>query len=149
MNNFSFLLIRLAIIAIIICALYVNVFLLYECVVFPESIIENISGYLNRFVTLRDVLPRHGAVGYIDGLDDDELSTPGKKYSLDEELPTQRIYLAQYALSPVILVRSLDYQLVVGNFINPPPDLEMYRKMGLVPLRDFGNGIIMFKRELR
>ena len=95
------------------------------------------------------MLPGHGAVGYIDGLADDELSTPRQKYSLDEELPTARIYLAQYALAPVILVRSLDHKLVVGNFISPPPDLEIYRKMGLVPLRDFGNGIIIFKREFR
>lgn len=153
--------------SLIITALFVNVHALVEKIMFPEKTVQAISGYLNRFATLRDVLPRHGAVGYIDGLADDELSTPREKYSLDKELPTTRtylaqyalspdkelpmtrVYLAQYALSPVILVRSLDYQFVVGNFIAPPADLEMYRKMGLVPFKDFGNGIIMFKRELR
>jgi hypothetical protein len=82
-------------------------------------------------------LPGRGVVGYIsDDLDNEEYSMPRK-------------YLAEYSLLPVILVRSMDYPLIVGNFRNPAPDLEAYRKQGLIPIRDFGNGIVIFKRESR
>ena len=137
MNNINSSRLQLAIIAIIICALSVNVYGLFESIVFPEKIQQHISGYLNRFLSVQPLLPGRGVVGYIsDDLDNEEHSMPRK-------------YLAEYALLPVILVRSMDYPLIVGNFRNPAPDLEAYRKQGLIPIRDFGNGIVIFKRESR
>ena len=137
MNNRSSSRLQLAIIAIIICALSVNIYGLFEDIVFPEKIQQHISGYLNRFISVQPFLPRRGVVGYIsDDLDNAEHSMPRK-------------YLAEYSLLPVMLVRSMDYPLIVGNFRNPAPDLEVYRKQGLIPIRDFGNGIVIFKRESR
>ena len=130
---------QLAILAIILCALSINGYVLIENIRFPKEkiIIGNTSEYLERFLTLRQVLPKRGVVGYIS---DD---------TTDEDIFAPRKYLAQYSLAPVILARSLDCSLVVGNFRNHPPDFESYRKMGLTPLRDFGNGVILFTREVR
>ena len=130
---------QLAILAIIVCGVSFNGYVLIENIRFPKEkiIIMDISGYLNRFLTLRQFMPKRGVVGY---LSDD---------SADEDISTPRKYLAQYSLAPVILARSLDYSLVVGNFRNRPPDFEPYRKMGLIPLRDFGNGVVLFAREFK
>ena len=130
---------QLAILAIIMCGLSFNGYVLIENIRFPKEkiIIGNTSEYLERFLTLRQVLPKRGVVGYIS---DD---------TTDEGISTPRKYLAQYSLAPVILARSLDRSLVVGNFRNRPSDLELYRKMGLIPLRDFGNGVVLFTREFK
>lgn len=137
MNNFSSPRIRLAMLSIIICALLINCYVLIENIRFPEKTRQNISKYDKRFIRLRQLLPRHGVIGYIS---DDE-------HEGDQDFADSRIFLAQYYLSPVILVRSLDYSLIVGNFLNHTPDLDTYRKQGLIPLQDFGNGVVLFKRE--
>jgi len=160
MNNRSFSRIQLAVIAIIVCALFVNIFWLFECIFFPERISEDISGEINRFITVRPLLPGRGIVGYIsDDLTAEEIERAKEEIAgtkvtkeiartkINEEISTIRIYIAQYALSPVILVRSLHYPLIVGNFRHSNPDLDIYRKQGLIPVRDFGNGVVLFKRE--
>jgi hypothetical protein len=105
----------------------------------PEKTRQDISNYENRFVNLRQLLPSRGVTGYIS---DDENED-------DQEFIDSRIYLAQYSLSPVILVRSLDYSLIVGNFLDHTPDFEIYRKQGLIPIKDFGNGIVLFRRDFQ
>jgi hypothetical protein len=136
-NKFNIYRFQLALLAIIVCALSVNVYGLFQSIVFPEKIRQHISGYLSRFSAVQPLLPGRGVVGYIsDDLENEDHSMPRK-------------YVAEYALLPVILVRSIDYPLIVGNFRNPVPDLEAYRKQGLVPVRDFGNGVVLFKREHR
>jgi hypothetical protein len=125
----------IVIISVIIFSLFANGSILIESIVFPERLTTDISSYEGRFLVLRQALPRRAVVGYIS---DD---------SADEETSSARIYIARYALSPLIIVRSLEYPLVVGNFRNTSPDLEIYRKQGLIPLRDFSNGVILFSRE--
>lgn len=139
--------ISLAILSMIICALLVNVCMLAQNIIFPEKTIQDIDGYLNSFTTtLKEELPRRGVVGYVDGLADDELTTPRSKYLLDEKLATTKLYLARYSLAPIILVRSLNYPFIVGNFVELTTDMEAYRRIGLIPVRDFGNGVVLFRR---
>ena len=139
MNNLSSSRIRLAFLSMIICALLVNCYVLNENIRSPEKTRQDISNYENRFVNLRQLLPPRGVTGYIS---DDENED-------DQEFIDSRIYLAQYSLSPVILVRSLDYSLIVGNFLDHTPDFEIYRKQGLIPIKDFGNGIVLFRRDFQ
>jgi hypothetical protein len=113
---------------------------LVENIRFPEKIIQDLSRYEKRFTPLRAVL-RNGVLGYI--------SDEADETEEDKEYRDCRIYLARYWLAPVVLVRSLDYSLVVGNFLKHAPDFETYRKIGLIPVRDFGNGLVLFKREPR
>ena len=130
---------KLSAIAIIICSLLVNGYMLIENIRFPENTRQNISKYEKRFNKLRQLLPQRGVIGYIA---DDENEG-------DQDFIDSRIYLAQYTLAPVILVRSLDYDLIVGNFLDHTRDFEIYRKQGLIPIKDFGNGVVLFKRELK
>ena len=127
----------IVLIFIVVSAISINLYILIESIVFPERLTPDISHYENKFQTLRQVLSQRGIVGYIS---DD---------TADDYTSTARIYVARYALSPVILVRSLDYPLVIGNFHKPYPDLAIYRKQGLIPLKDYGNGVVLFKREFR
>ena len=123
--------------SIIIFSLFINVSMLIESMVFPEELTPDISRYESRFLVLRQALPRRAVLGYISDA------------SADEETSEYRILIARYALAPLVIVKSLDYPLIVGNFRKTSPDLGIYRKQGLIPLRDFGNGVVLFSRELR
>lgn len=128
---------RLAIFAIIIIAFIINAYQLAENIILPEKMSESIFPFEKRFIALRQVLPKRGVVGFITDVGKDEC----------REDPETRILTAQYSLAPIILGNSLDYPLIVGHFRNPTPDFEFYVNKGLIPLRDFGNGIFLFKRE--
>jgi len=131
----SYYLRRIAIIAIVICTLLVNIYTLFDIIAFPWKLAPDVTMHIKRFEALRQELPSRGIAGYIS---DD---------TADDYASEIRIYLAQYSLAPVILVRSLDQQLVVGNFRNSSPDLEIYNRMGLIPQKNYGSGVVLFKRE--
>jgi hypothetical protein len=38
--------------------------------------------------------------------------------------------------------------LVVGNFLDGPPPPGFLDKNGLVPLKDFGDGLVLYRREI-
>jgi hypothetical protein len=81
-----------------------------------------------RFAALRAALPQRGVVGYI-----------GQSHN-----STADYYLAQYALAPLVVDRSANHSLVIGNFPSSPPPLQTE---GLRLLRDFGNGVLLFAHE--
>jgi hypothetical protein len=81
-----------------------------------------------RFAGLRQVLPKHGVIGYI-GQNGDGVG---------------QYYLAQYALAPLVVDHSLDHAFVIGNFPSShptglPKNLEM--------VRDFGDGVLLFANK--
>ena len=79
-----------------------------------------------RFAELRRALPEYGVVGYV--------SDPSEAGVAD-------YYLTQYALAPLVIERSTNHRLVIGNFPQPPrPEAET----DLVLVRDFGNGVLLF-----
>ena len=55
--------------------------------------------------------------------------------------------LTQYTLVPQIVRNSPDLPLVVGNFIDGPPAPGFLEKNGLFPLKDFGDGLVLYRRE--
>ena len=57
--------------------------------------------------------------------------------------------LTQYTLAPRIVLNSPDLPLVVGNFIDGPPAPGFLDKHGLIPLRDLGDGLILYRKEQR
>ena len=85
-----------------------------------------------RFLLLRDALPKRGTVGY---LSDAANAT-------DHEI---RLMLAQFALAPVILVSGADQALVVGEFSDPAA-VARGRDMKLTVIRDLGDGLVLFAR---
>ena len=70
---------------------------------------DAVTVYDREFDALRKLLPARGTVGYLA-----DAQSPDAD---DEEV--RRYYLAQYALSPVILVRDARPELVIGNFRDP------------------------------
>jgi len=81
------------------------------------------------------VLPRHGVVGYLS--DEDSYTTPGMR----------RYYLTQYALAPLVVSRSTRKEFVLGNFREPSKAAELARQNGLSLERDFGDGLMIFRRK--
>jgi hypothetical protein len=131
-RNFS-LRVSTAILSLIICALFVNIQALAEIILFPERLTRDISQYEKRFKKLREILPAEGAVGYIS----DE----------QEDKNDARYQVAQYALAPVIVARSLEQNIIIGNFSDASARPGIYEKGGLVPIRDFGGGLVILTRE--
>jgi hypothetical protein len=96
----------------------------------------DISGYEERFHDLEKELPRRGPVGYIA----DDSSEPG--------ISDGRLLACQYSLSPVILVRSLEYDIIIGNFRTAHDPGELGLKGPLIR-EDFGSGLVLFRRVRR
>lgn len=80
------------------------------------------------------VLPRFGVIGYLS--DEDSYTTSGMR----------RYYLTQYALAPRVVSRSTQKELVLGNFKEPSAAFELARQNGLRLERDFGGGLMIFRR---
>src|SRR5579872_2647522 len=82
-----------------------------------------------RFAALKSSLPTVGAIGYIE-----EPTDPAIPY----------YYLTQYALAPVVVEKSTNHKLVVGNFptLQHPPVPP-----GLRLVKDFGNGVLLFTNK--
>lgn len=82
-----------------------------------------------RFASLKTALPQQGVIGYV--------GEPG-----DSGVPDY--YLAQYALAPRVIERSLNHALVVGNFPTSRPN---FPSGNLRLIRDFGNGVLLLSNE--
>jgi hypothetical protein len=100
---------------------------------------DEISLYEHRFQELRTVLPERGIVGY-QGHPELTTALPGQGLA---HLHFQRFLLTQYALAPVLLVEGTEPEFVVGNF---DPGAVPPLPQGLQLVRDFGNGVLLFRR---
>ena len=101
---------------------------------------DPISGYEKRFTGLRQVLPGKGAVGF--------LSDVPAPFLKGDDARIGTLYLTQYVLSPVVVYDNAQYPLVVGNFHSSPhPSPELLKILRLRPIANFGNGVVLFKRE--
>ena len=106
---------------------------------------DPISGYEKRFTGLRQVLPRKGAVGYISDVPAPFMRGDGGP---NDNRRFGTLYLTQYVLSPVIVYDTSQYPLVVGNFHSSPhPSSELLKSLRLRPIANYGNGVVLFKRE--
>jgi hypothetical protein len=94
---------------------------------------------------LLPLLPASGAVGYVTTVENDRIFAAEKTFTNVEFLA--QYVLTQYTLAPRIVRNSPDLPLVVGNFIDGPPAPGFLEKNGLVPLKDFGDGLVLYRRE--
>jgi len=103
---------------------------------------DEISTYERRFEEVRSVLPSRGVVGYL-GHPDPTGATP-REANAASVLHFRRYLLAQYALAPVVLIESVAPEFVLGNFdpgTQPSPPAGRWEK------RDFGDGVVLFRRS--
>jgi hypothetical protein len=115
---------------------------MFQALPFPPSLFkaggeyrDQISRYEARFEGIREMLPSHGEIGYI----------------TSKHLPAEQAKfhwgLTTYALSPLNVKRSRQYEFVVGNFPDFHSVPPVYELENFVARKDFGNGILLFQRK--
>jgi hypothetical protein len=102
---------------------------------------DEITAYESRFRLLRSALPARGVVGYV-GHPEPTGATP-RDSNAAALLHFRRYLLAQYSLAPVLLIKSTDHDLIVGNF---DPGSTPTAPPGFRLVRDFGDGVVLFRR---
>lgn len=102
--------------------------------ILPKRATDSQTLYGRRFKELKKALPSHGVVGYIT----DEI----------DEIPWN-YYQTQYALSPVIVDKTPGQELVVGNFRDSAAISEVTANSDLILLKDFGDGVVLFRKEVK
>ncbi len=99
------------------------------CSAFPPSQIKRddiATRSDERFAKLKKQLPAEGTIGYIG--ESGEASIPD-------------YYLTQYALAPLVVDRSIDHAIVIGNFPTSSPERL---PTGLHLIKDFGSGVLLY-----
>lgn len=124
-------------------ALFSNLQLLKQVSAYGLKVMghDRITLYEKRFDDLKKILPPHGVVGYIS--DKQNEGNHGNVGALSD------YFLAQYALSPVIVIRSPGYPLVVGNFHVNGTSLKASANRNLILVKDFGNGVMLFRNKAK
>ena len=100
-----------------------------------------------RIAQLQGSLPASGEIGYVTTVENEKIFTYERAFQNVEYLA--QYVLTQYTLAPLIVRNSPKLPLVVGNFLDGPPAPGFLEKNDLVPMKDFGDGLILYRRDLR
>jgi hypothetical protein len=100
-----------------------------------------------RIAQLKGSLPSSGHVGYVTTVESEKIFAYEKAFQNPEYLA--QYALTQFTLAPLIVRNSPDEPLVVGNFLDGPPAPGFLENHHLIPVKDFGDGLILFRRESR
>ena len=98
-----------------------------------------------RINQLKPLLPPSGVVGYVTTVENDRIFAAERAFQNVEYLA--QYALTQYTLAPLIVRNSPDLPLVVGNFLDGPPAPGFLERHDLAPLKDFGDGLVLFRKE--
>jgi hypothetical protein len=93
---------------------------------------------VRQMAELKSILPPGTVVGYLSNIDKGQIGTGWV-------VRPKAFYLTQYALAPIIVDYSTEHSLVVGYF-DPPLRFDTDGK-GLSLVKNFGNGIVLFRRK--
>ena len=88
-----------------------------------------------KFSEFRATVPANAVLGYFTDIPAGEI------------LATSMFLAAQYELAPRILQNRDSFDTVLGNFTRPADFTSLGRQHGLRLERDFGNGVVLFRRE--
>ncbi len=134
--------VKAGMIALILFTLFSNMQLLFKQIISfdSKSIGEDyISLNEKRFTGLRKALPAHGVVGYLTDVSAEKIAVNATAMA--------GYYAARYSLAPVVIANTPEKELVVGNFHNIKGYPHMYKKNGLVPVKNLNNGLFLLRRE--
>ena len=93
---------------------------------------DDISQYEHRFARLKAEIPEKATVGYIN----DEK---------DSLLATKKFYVAQYVLSPRILINSTETEIVITDFYSS----SSWKTTDFVLFKDMGEGVALYNRRIK
>jgi hypothetical protein len=100
---------------------------------------EGMARYEKRFAQVRKVLPRFGVIGYVSDQPNDREVT--------QALYDRRHHSAAYHLAPLIIVDSLEPDIILGNFFTRQAMEKAVAEHKLVVIRDFENGVFILRKE--
>lgn len=96
-----------------------------------------VASFEDRFSEFRKTLPSRAVLGY---LSDNPANDPSNQAEFN---------LTQYTLAPAIVRPTIDEPLVVVNYHSATPDQPALRARHLVPLRDFGHGVLLCRNDTK
>jgi hypothetical protein len=136
-----------ALILLIVVALYANLNLLFSRIQLYPNLPQTdpVSIHERRIERIKEVMPQTPVLGYVTNVENEKIFLKERNL-LNVEFLAQ-YYLTQYTLAPVFVYNSPEHPFVVGNFLDGPADSEWIRKKGLTPLKDFGDGLILYRKE--
>jgi hypothetical protein len=111
----------------------------------PET--DPVTIHETRIAQLLPMIPPDGEVGYVTTVENDRIFAAEKNFTNVEFLA--QYVLTQYTLAPRIVRNSPALPLVVGNYIDGPPPPGFLEQNRLVPLKDFGDGLVLYRREMK
>jgi hypothetical protein len=88
-----------------------------------------------RFEAFRAAVPAGATLGYLTDL------------PAEDNLSYAMFLIAQYHLAPRLLQKGSSNEMVLGNFTRPADFAALGRQQGLRMERDFGNGVVLYRRE--
>lgn len=94
-----------------------------------------VADQATRFAAFESSVPRNAILGY--------LSDAAAGSVADSTLFTS----AAYTLAPRLVERGVDREYVLGNFTRPADFAALGRSHGLRMQQDFGNGVVLFRKE--
>jgi hypothetical protein len=138
-----------ALILLIAIAVYANLNLLFSRIQLYPNLPQTdpVSIHEQRIEQIKKVMPPTSVLGYVTTIENEKILLNERSLRNVEFLA--QYYLTQYTLAPVFVYNSPEYTFVVGNFLDGPADSEWIRKKGLTPLKDFGDGLILYRKEGR
>ena len=94
-----------------------------------------IAAQSSRLEGVRGALPENAVIGYLTDLEKGSVAA------------SATFNATQYILAPRILQEDTAQPLVLGNFSRPLDFAALGRQHGLRIERDFGNGVVLFRKE--
>lgn len=92
-----------------------------------------VENFENRFADLPKAATPQTVFGYISDNRPDDPSDQAE------------FYLTQYTLAPAIVVSNINERQVVANMHAATPDMRPLQARGFLPIRNFGNGIFLYR----
>jgi len=123
-------------------------------------VVEDVGKVDARFGYMHPFLPERGEVGFLTdwgetlsvAVDGTESYCPpvlSRVPSRWESRAFGRYFQTQYALAPLLVRCGTDYPHVIGNFSNRRAAARRQFVRGLTRVRDFGDGIVLYRRWSR
>ena len=99
---------------------------------------DDISQYEHRFARLKAEIPENATVGY---LNDEK----------DPLLATKKFYVAQYVLSPRIIINGIETETVITDFYSSTNSSTnpLWKSTDLVLIKDLGEGVALYNRRTK